>query len=53
MFNALVLGSSVVTAGVQVAAVAQVWLLAQELPHAVGTAKKKNLLIKNMNEKAS
>lgn len=32
---------SVITAAAQIADVARVWCLAQELPHAWGTAKKK------------
>ena len=35
------LGSNVVTGAVWVAIVAWVWSLAQELPHAMGAAKKK------------
>ena len=35
------LGSSIVTTMAQVAALARVWSLAQELPHAVGAGEKK------------
>ena len=40
--GALDLGSGVVSAAAQVTAVAWLWSLAKEFPHAVGTVKKKN-----------
>ena len=36
----IVLGSGVVTAGVWLAAVGQIWSLVWKLPYAIGTAKK-------------
>ena len=42
-------GPGVVSAVAQVAAVAQVWFLAWELPYAVGKAKIKNKQTKKLN----